>query len=180
MSSRVARSRARGPVARSFPPLARPSARVLILGSMPGAESLRRRQYYAFRHNQFWPIVNELLGVDSAAPYEERVSRLTARDIAVWDVLKRCERDGSLDGSILPASEVANDFKRFFREHPRIHAVFFNGAKSEHAFRRHVLPRLGARAAQLRFHRLPSTSPAHAGMPRAAKLRAWRRVRDAL
>jgi double-stranded uracil-DNA glycosylase len=168
------------PVARSFPPLARPQARVLILGSMPGEASLRQRQYYAFPHNQFWPIVDALLGVDRDLPYERRVAELVARDVAVWDVLKRCEREGSLDGSIRPDSEVANDFKRFFRTHPRIRAVFFNGAKSEHAFRRHVLPRLGERAAQLRFHRLPSTSPAHAGMPRAAKLAAWRRIREYL
>lgn len=168
------------PIARSFPPLARPSARVLILGSMPGEESLRRRQYYAFRQNQFWPIIGELFGIDPSLPYEERVARLVAQDVAVWDVLKRCEREGSLDGNIRPETEVPNDFKRFFREHPRLRAVFFNGAKSEHAFRRHVLPHLGERAASLRFARLPSTSPAHAGMPKAAKLAAWRAIREFL
>lgn len=168
------------PVARSFPPLARASARVLLLGSMPGEESLRRRQYYAFRHNQFWPIVGELFGIDPSLPYDARVERLVAQDVAVWDVLKRCEREGSLDGNIRPESEVPNDFKRFFREHPRIRAVFFNGTKSEHAFRRHVLPRLGERAALLHFARLPSTSPAHAGMPKAAKLKAWRAIREYL
>lgn len=168
------------PLARSFAPLARPSARVLILGSMPGEESLRQRRYYAFRHNQFWPIVGALFGIDPALPYAARVARLVAQDVAVWDVLKRCEREGSLDGDIRAASEVPNDFRRFFREHPMIGAVFFNGGKSERAFRRHVLPRLGARAAQLTLIRLPSTSPAHAGMPRAAKLEAWRRIREVL
>ena len=167
-------------LAHSFPPLARPNARVLILGSMPGEESLRRRQYYAFRHNQFWPIAGALLGFEASLPYDERVSRLVAQHVAVWDVLKCCEREGSLDGAIRPQSEVANDFKRFFREHRRVRAVFFNGGKAQHAFRRHVLPHLGERAAQLTLVRLPSTSPAHAGMPRAAKLKAWQRIREFL
>lgn len=164
-------------LARSFPPLSRSDARVLILGSMPGEESLRRREYYAYPHNQFWPIMGALFGAGRELPYAERVRALTARGIALWDVLKSCEREGSLDGSIVPASETANDLRRFLRAHPRIRAVFFNGAKAHAAFVRHVLPRLGALAPQsLQLVRLPSTSPAHAGLSRDAKLAAWRQV----
>lgn len=165
------------PQARSFPPLARADARILILGSMPGEASLRRREYYAFAHNQFWPIMGALFGAGSDLPYHERVATLLARGVAVWDVLKSCERDGSLDGAIRPDSERPNDLPRFLRAHPEIRAVFFNGAKAESAFRRHVQPQLGPLAARLHFERLPSTSPAHAGLPRAAKLKAWRRLR---
>jgi hypoxanthine-DNA glycosylase len=161
---------------RSFPPLARRNARVLILGSMPGAESLRRRQYYAHPSNQFWPIMGALFGAGRELPYAERVERLLDRGVAVWDVLKHCERAGSLDSGIRRDSEVANDFANFFGRHPSIRAVFFNGAKSETVFSRQVRAQLGARAQSLRFARLPSTSPAHAGLPRAAKLKAWRRV----
>ena len=158
----------------SFAPLARADARVLILGSMPGAESLRRRQYYAHPHNQFWPIMGELFGAGRELPYARRVERLLERGIAVWDVLKRCERPGSLDSAIVPGSEVVNDFAAFFRRHPGIRAVYFNGAKSESVFRRAVKAR-PARA-DARCLRLPSTSPAHAGLTRAAKLAAWRRI----
>lgn len=164
--------------ARSFPPLARPDARVLILGSMPGAESLRRREYYAHPHNQFWPIMGALFGAGRDLPYAERVARLLDRGIAVWDVLKHCERPGSLDSSIVRASEVVNDFAAFFRAHPGIGAIFFNGAKSENVFRREVADGLPAPAP--RCARLPSTSPAHAGLTRTAKLAAWRRIEDCL
>ena len=164
------------PRARSFPPLARANARVLILGSMPGAESLRRREYYAHPHNQFWPIMGALFGATRELPYDARVERLLARGIAVWDVLKHCERAGSLDSSIVRGSEVVNDFGAFFRAHPGIDAIFFNGAKSESVFRREVaLPGRG-----MRCTRLPSTSPAHAGLSRAAKLAAWRRIEECL
>lgn len=162
--------------ARSFPPLARADARVLILGSMPGAESLRRREYYAHPHNQFWPIMGALFGAGRELPYDARVQRLLERGVAVWDVLKHCERPGSLDGSIVPGSEIVNDFGAFFRAHPAIDAIFFNGAKSESVFRREVaLPGRAPRCA-----RLPSTSPAHAGVSPAAKLAAWRRIGDSL
>ena len=163
--------------ARSFPPLARADARVLILGSMPGAESLRRREYYAFAHNQFWPIMGELFGAGRELPYPERVQRLLEQRIALWDVLASCERLGSLDGAIRPETERPNNLPRFLDQHPAVRAVFFNGGKAEASFRRHVRPRLGARAERLRFVRLPSTSPAHAGMPRRAKLAAWRQIR---
>ena len=165
-----------GELVRSFPPLARADARVLILGSMPGAESLRRRQYYAHPHNQFWPIMGALFGAPGDLPYDERAGRLLARGVAVWDVLKRCERAGSLDSAIVRRSEAVNDFTRFFARHPLIRAVYFNGAKSESVFARAVRGRLGARGQALRYARLPSTSPAHAGVSRAAKLRAWRRI----
>jgi len=165
---------------RSFPPLATARARILILGSMPGAESLRRRQYYAYAHNQFWPIMGALFGAGRELPYRARTRALTARGVAVWDVLKRCERPGSLDGNIRPESEQANDLVSFLQAHPHIRAVFFNGGKAHAVFGRLVRPRLGPLAARLSFMRLPSTSPAHAALPRIAKLRAWRQIRKFL
>jgi len=157
---------------RSFPPIAGRNARVLVLGSMPGRASLAARRYYAHPHNAFWRIVGELLGLDPAAPYQARVRALKAARIALWDVLHSCVREGSLDARI--EEELANDFAAFFRRHPGITKVVFNGAKAEASYRRHVLPALGA--TRLRYSRLPSTSPAHAGMTYARKRRAWRTV----
>ena len=158
----------------SFPPLADAAARVLVLGSMPGAASLAAGEYYAHRHNAFWRIMAELLGFSPQAPYPDRVAALLAARIAVWDVLQSCTREGSLDARIEPASEVANDFAGFFAAHPGITQVFFNGSKAEASFRRHVLPGLTAHG--LHFHRLPSTSPAHAARSYAEKRDAWRAV----
>ncbi len=69
----------------SFPPLAPPQARLLILGSMPGAASLRAGQYYAHPQNQFWPIMAALLGFDPALPYAQRCAALASHGIAVDD-----------------------------------------------------------------------------------------------
>ncbi|WP_281984683.1 DNA-deoxyinosine glycosylase [Azonexus hydrophilus] len=155
----------------SFPPVAAPGARILILGSMPGRASLDAGRYYAHPHNAFWPIVGELFGFSPELPYPARLLALQAAGVALWDVIAACEREGSLDADIVAGSVRANDFPAFFAAHPGVRDVFFNGAAAEQAFRRHVLPALAATG--LRLQRLPSTSPAHAALNRAAKLAAW-------
>lgn len=157
---------------RSFAPIAAPSARTLILGSMPGQASLAANRYYAHPRNAFWPILCELLDLPADATYSTRVRALKRARIALWDVLHSCVRPGSLDASIRSESGVANDFRSFFRLHGRIERVFFNGATAERLFRQRVLPALPDFKPTL--IRLPSTSPAHAAMTRAQKRDAWR------
>ena len=158
----------------SFPPIEDGGARLLILGSMPGKESLRAGQYYAHPRNAFWPIMGELAGADPVLPYPARVAALQAAGIALWDVLASCTRAGSLDSAINAASIVPNDFAAFFSAHPGITWVFFNGAMAEKVFHQRVRDSLEASA--LRYQRLPSTSPANAGMSYAQKLEVWRGI----
>jgi double-stranded uracil-DNA glycosylase len=162
-----------GALVHCFPPIARPDARVLVLGTMPSPASLQARQYYAHPRNAFWPIVAALCGFDPAARYDARAAALAACGVAVWDVLAACVRPGSLDADIDDASAVTNDFAGFFATHRRIRRVCFNGAKAETLYVRRVLPALDP-APIVEYVRLPSTSPAHAGRSLAAKLEAWR------
>ncbi len=155
----------------SFAAVATPSAKVLVLGSMPGAASLRAQQYYAHPRNSFWPIMASVVGIDASAPYPQRVAALTEAGVAVWDVLRNCVRPGSLDSSIAAGTRVPNDFQSFFDAHPGIGLVCFNGGEAQQSFNRLVLP--GLRASGLRYVRLPSTSPAHA-LAFSQKLAAWR------
>ncbi|MFP4126253.1 MAG: DNA-deoxyinosine glycosylase [Alphaproteobacteria bacterium] len=162
-----------------FAPIACADARVLVLGSMPGAASLEAGRYYAHPRNAFWPIMAALVGFDPAAAYAERAAALKVAGVALWDVLGACRRDGSLDTAIEPATMVVNDFAGFFQRHPEIARVFFNGAKAAELFRRRVAAT--ALPAGLReTRRLPSTSPANARLRFADKLKAWRVVAAAL
>lgn len=153
---------------------------MLILGSMPGVESLKAQQYYAHPRNAFWPIMGEMFGFDRSLPYPERLERLKQNRIALWDVAHQCERPGSLDSNIRHESVIANDFAPFFVAHPRIRTVFFNGHKAAELYRRLVLPTLAEPWHSLPHHRLPSTSPAHAGMNFQQKLAQWLQIRSAL
>jgi TDG/mug DNA glycosylase family protein len=157
------------PLVRSLPPVVAPGARVLILGSMPGAASLAAGRYYAHPRNAFWPIMGALVGAGPALPYPERLAVLTSAGVALWDVLATCRRAGSLDQAI--RDEVPNDLAAFLAAHPRLGLVGLNGAKAAASFRRHAGAALPPGVAAVT---LPSTSPAHAGLPFAAKLARWR------
>jgi hypoxanthine-DNA glycosylase len=142
---------------------------------MPGSQSLRRQQYYGNPHNLFWPFMEEIFGVPRALPYPERLEGLKRAGIALWDVLKECEREGSLDTAIVPASELPNDFTWLLTTYPSIRRICFNGAKAATSFARHVVPILPSEIhARLTLIPLPSTSPAHRTVSTADKLARWR------
>ena len=156
----------------SFPPFARTDAEKLILGSMPGVESLCWQQYYAHPQNKFWTIMGELLKFDRKLPYRERVNILQNNKIALWDTVHCCVRPGSMDADIKNA--LPNDFEQLFRSCPKIKKVFFNGHAAHKLFSKKVVPTM--LLPKLVMLRLPSTSPANASIRYAAKLAAWRQL----
>jgi hypoxanthine-DNA glycosylase len=145
---------------------------------MPGVKSLDSAQYYAHPRNAFWNIMEELFSINSEDPYEVRLKALTENRVALWDVLQACRRSGSLDTSIDEKSIAVNDFGSFFKSHPNIQAIFFNGGKAEQVYRKYVMPKLSE---QMRAHftqRLPSTSPANARLTVTEKLEQWKIVHN--
>jgi TDG/mug DNA glycosylase family protein len=160
----------------SFSPIADTSARVLVLGSMPGVLSLKANQYYAHPRNAFWRIMGSIYGFSAELPYESRVGKLKASGVALWDVLHACVRVGSLDSAIEKGSRVPNDFKSFFQQHPHIRVVGFNGAEAEKSFNIYVMPHL--HVSGVAFTRLPSSSPAYT-VSLEEKVAAWRQALDA-
>lgn len=167
----VAAGRRTASLRRGLPPVLAPDARVLILGSFPGEASLAAHQYYAHPRNHFWPILGALVGESLAElPYRERIGRVKANRIAIWDTIVACERRGSLDAAIRNASRA--EVRRVERVAPGLVAVCFNGATAGRA-------RGAWEAAGYRTLQLPSTSPAYT-LPVDAKLAAWRRLADYL
>lgn len=158
----------------SFAPIFQNDAKVLILGSIPGKRSLTQRQYYAHERNAFWKIMANLLEFDEEAHYQDRLGKLTANAIALWDVLAMCTRESSLDSDIVESSIVPNDFAGLFKQLPLLAAIYFNGAKAEQSYQRYVFPDLPSDYQQIPTVRLPSTSPAHAALSFHAKLAAWK------
>jgi len=166
-----------GAVITSFPPIINNDSRVLILGSMPGAESLRQKQYYANPRNQFWPIIYLLFGEEPEEAYEQRTRFLLDKGIALWDVIEKCERAGSLDANI--RNEQPNRVGQLLRAYPAIRLVAFNGTKAYDTFKR----KLGFEQDGSREYRLlPSTSPIPGKNIKsvADKLAKWRVITDYL
>jgi hypoxanthine-DNA glycosylase len=157
-----------------FPPVADSKAVILILGSMPSIKSLQAKQYYAHPRNSFWFIMSALFADNQELDYEQKKALLLNNRIALWDVLKTCKRKGSLDSSITNSTIEVNDFNTFFAEHKSIKAVYFNGARAEQEYRKHVIPVLSEKFSALSYKRLPSTSPAMASLSREQKLQQWR------
>lgn len=151
---------------KSFPPVIDSGSRVLVLGSMPGAESLRLQQYYANPRNQFWAIIYSLYARPVDPCYENRIQFVKRNRIALWDVIKSCCRAGSLDSNI--EKETINDFEGLFNNFPGIKLIVFNGTKARDVYQKKVGFKLAGREYEL----LPSTSPANT-MRFEDKLKHW-------
>jgi double-stranded uracil-DNA glycosylase len=168
------------PVITCFPPIASVRAKVLILGSFPGGESLRKQEYYGHPRNVFWFIIQKLLNLDDALSYPEKVIALSTHGVAVWDVLFSCRRQGSLDSSIDDKTIMVNDFISFFQIYREIKWVFFNGTRAEKEYHRRVLNLVESFRKDMHYQRLPSTSPAMAMLTRDEKLAQWEKILDVL
>jgi hypoxanthine-DNA glycosylase len=153
-----------------LPPEGSPIPRVLILGTLPGTEALRLRQYYAAPQNRFWPLIAKLLDADLPLTYNERVALLQDRRIALWDVLASCVRTGASDASIRDG--VPNDFSSYLARHPDVGTIGLNGGKAARLFQRLVLDR-SALIGHRRVLPLPSTSSTNARTRLPALVAAW-------
>jgi TDG/mug DNA glycosylase family protein len=160
----------------SFAPISSANSRILILGSMPGIKSLEANQYYAHPRNLFWPFMSELLEFKPSLVYEERIRKLKANHIALWDVLQHCQRQGSLDSDIQTDSIVPNSFVDFLGKHASITHIFFNGKKAEEVFGRYVIAEVQQILPDIIYTGLPSTSPANASISRQRKLECWKQI----
>lgn len=157
----------------SFPPIVGGFPKVLILGSIPGEASLKRQQYYGHRRNAFWPIMMTLLRLPPDSSYAERTEALIAHGIALWDVIAECERKGSLDTAIQSPSIRTNDIAGLFARFPSIAVIAFNGGTAEREYRKRIACHLSPEHRSRPTKRLPSTSPAYAGMSIADKTAVW-------
>jgi TDG/mug DNA glycosylase family protein len=156
-------------IKRSFPPLADARTRLLVVGSLPGEESLARGQYYANPRNHFWRLIGAVIGADlTALPYEARLEALLEARVGLWDTVGSAIRRGSLDAAI--RGHRANDLAELADRLPNLRAVGFNGGKSAAL----GLPQLAGRP-DIALIALPSSSPAYT-RPLGEKLSEWMKL----
>lgn len=146
---------------------------VLILGTLPGEESLKRQQYYSKSGNRFWQIIYTLFSECKVSPnYSDRVEFLKKHGIAIWDVLSGAQREGSLDANI--TDEQPNDLRSFLKQHPTIKTVAFNGNKAAKQFSK-FFPDLTTNHS-LKLLPLYSTSGANRQFSDSEMLKNWANI----
>lgn len=155
-----------------FAPVVNANTRLLVLGSLPGEQSLARAQYYAHPQNRFWMLISAVIGADLLPqPYEARLQTLLRHGVGLWDVVAAAHRTGSLDSAIRHRDD--NDLPALLASHPSITAIAFNGGTA-HKLGMKVL---GEHAARYRIAALPSSSPAYT-LSYAEKLAQWLVLRE--
>ena len=125
---------------------------------MPGTKSLEEQQYYAHPQNRFWKLMELLCSCPNLhnKEYEERIKILLENNFALWDVIKSCKREGSLDSNI--ENEIPNKIPALLKQYKNITTIYLNGNKAYSAFKKYF-PEL---LTKYQCHKMPSTSPANA------------------
>ncbi|MDL2257539.1 DNA-deoxyinosine glycosylase [Eubacteriales bacterium OttesenSCG-928-K08] len=154
-----------------LPPVLPKSPVLLLLGSMPSSASLEQQKYYAYPRNHFWPLMACVMEEELPDEYSLRLDMLRRNRIALWDVVRTCERKGSLDQNI--SNEEPNDIVSLLKGQPTIRAVVFNGAKAQAVYDRYF-----ARLTHIEYIRLPSSSPVPGRVYRCLedKISAWQQL----
>ena len=152
-------------ICESFEPVYASDAKVLIVGSMPGVKSLQAQEYYAHPRNAFWPILFDVFGQEKTDDYAQKKRLIVENKVALWDVARMCEREGSLDSDM---RQIAfNDFGALFAACTQIRAVLCNGGTAHSLFIK------SGYAGDKVVLRLPSTSPAYT-LSYEKKRAAWK------
>jgi double-stranded uracil-DNA glycosylase len=155
-------------------PVVDENSRFLILGTLPGDESLRQQRYYSDPRNRFWSLLSSVFGVPAGESYQQRLEFLAAHRVALWDVLQSAERAGSSDQAI--TKPQPNDFGELFSKFPALRRIAFNGTKAESLWRTYIRVTTDVPHESLMTKILPSSSgsPGRHVLPFDEKLRRWR------
>lgn len=153
----------------TFGPVYDNESKVLILGSFPSVKSRETGFYYGHTQNRFWKVIAAILNCKVPQTIDSKKVMLLQNHIALWDVVKSCNIEGSSDSSI--NCVIFNDIGSLVRK-TNIKAVFANGGKAWALLEKYyaTLPKL---ADKMHLQQFPSTSPANAAWNIERLLSVW-------
>lgn len=138
------------------------NSKILVLGSFPSVKSREANFFYGHPRNRFWKVVSSVIGEESPVTTEEKKAFLLRNNIAVWDVIKSCDIEGSSDSSI---KNVTPNNLNVILEKADIKQIFANGNTAYKLFLKY---NSGMDAVKL-----PSTSPANAAFNLEGLVESW-------
>ena len=164
-------------------PVWSPESTVLLLGTMPSPASRQVGFYYMHPQNRFWRVLPAIFGEtlslpnnspDTTSAIAERKDFLLRHNLALWDVLARCQIEGAADSSI--KQEIPNDFTEIFAN-SKIRHVFFTGKTAESLWKKHCA-NIYEKQFGLTCTCLPSTSPANARFTMEKLIEEYKIIKD--
>ena len=141
-------------VTHPFPPLYDKDSKILILGSFPSVKSREQMFFYGHPQNRFWKVIANVFNEPVPTTINEKKALLKRNHIALWDVIKSCDIEGSSDSSI--TNVTANNLNEIF-DMADIQKIIVNGKTAEKFFNKYTRDIIGRDAICM-----PSTSPANA------------------
>lgn len=143
--------------------------KILILGTFPSEESLRRQEYYSNPKNRFWKVIFGVLEEEDPINYCCRKEILNRYGICLWDIIESCEREGSLDKNI--NNFIPNNLDKFSSS---ITSTFLvNGAGIRKKFKLDDYDILKQCINRMNF--LPSTSSGNAHYSTEKLIKEWKK-----
>lgn len=137
----------------NFKPVYDNNSKVLILGTIPSVKSREEGFYYGHPRNRFWKIIADIFETNIPNTIEEKESFLLKNNIALWDVLKSCDIEGSSDSSI--KKPIPNDINNII-EKTNIKKIYTTGKKATELYNKYLYEKT-----KIESIYLPSTSPAN-------------------
>ncbi len=148
------------------------NSKILILGTFPSVKSRESKFFYAHPQNRFWKVLSALMEVEVPITIDEKKKFLLKNNIAVWDVIDRCQITGSSDSSI--KSVVPSELSKILNV-SKIERIFANGGTAKKLYEKYQYKTLG-----IEIEGLPSTSPANAAYSLKSLLEAWEIIKKYL
>ena len=143
------------------------NSKILVLGSFPSVKSREANFFYGHPQNRFWKVVSLVFGEECPVTVDEKKAFLLKNNIAVWDVIKSCDIEGSSDSSI--KNVTPNDISEILVK-SQIKQIFTNGNTAHKLFTKYN--------PQYNAIKLPSTSPANASFSVEKLILEWRILKD--
>ncbi|MDR0942192.1 MAG: DNA-deoxyinosine glycosylase [Holosporales bacterium] len=134
----------------TFEPVFNENSEILILGTFPSEKSREFGFYYGHPQNRFWKVIANITKT-SPIPnsIDDKKMMLLKNKIALWDIIKSCDIEGSSDNSI--TNVIPNDLSMIL-DNSNIKQIFANGNKACELCKKYFVDAII----------LPSTSPANA------------------
>lgn len=151
-----------------FLPIYNENSRVLILGSFPSVKSREQLFFYGHPQNRFWKVLSAIFECPLPETITQKTEMLLSHQVALWDVIARCDIKGSADASI--ENVVVNDLS-IIVNHAPIEHIYCNGNKAFELYQRYIEPQLQKAAVCL-----PSTSSANAAWSLDRLIAAWHQL----